>query len=73
MKAIVLGALVALGVGLLSLSGASAAGLGSGIGSAAEANSLLVQARYSCRLVRVCTWRYGHRHCHYRRTCRHWY
>jgi hypothetical protein len=73
MKTILLGALVALGVGLFSASGASAAGLGGGIGAAAESNSPLIQARYYCRNVRVCSWRYHHRHCRYVRTCRHWY
>lgn len=73
MKTIVLATLFAFGVTLAAASSASAAGIGSGIGRAAESNSLLVEARYSCRRVRVCEWRYHHRYCHYRRTCRHWY
>ena len=73
MKAIVLAALLGLGVALAGSTGASAAGLGGGINGAAKSLSLVEQTRYYCRNVRVCTWRYHHRYCRYVRTCRHWY
>jgi len=73
MKTIILAMLFALGISLAAASSASAAAIGNGIGRAAESISPLVEARYYCRRIRVCEWRYHHRYCHYRRVCRHWH
>jgi len=71
MKTIILAGLLALGVGLAAPA-ASAAPI-SGAGNEASSSSLVEKAYYACRPVRICRWEYGHRHCWYRRTCRHWY
>ncbi|MFN3658811.1 MAG: hypothetical protein ACK4UO_16310 [Pseudolabrys sp.] len=69
MRAIMLSALFALGVGLLGTTGASAA-VGAGINNAASAASLLEQTRVVCRRVKVCrVGPYGRR-CHWNRVCR---
>ncbi len=72
MRTIVLAALFALGVGLAGISSAPAATLGGGIDKAAAGSSLVQDAYYACRRIRVCrVGPYG-RYCHWTRVCRHW-
>jgi len=69
MKMILTAALLALGVGLFAVSGASAANLATGVSTAA-ANSSIVEKTF-CRTVRTChRGPYGHRRCVVRRYCR---
>ena len=70
MKTILTAALLALGAGLFSATGASAANFAAGVSSTA-ANATLVQEARFCRTVRTChRGPYGRRHCEIRRYCR---
>jgi len=72
MRMIFLAALFALGVGLVGTSPAPAATLGGGLEKAAAGTSLVQDAYYACRRIRVCrVGPYG-RYCHWTRVCRHW-
>lgn len=73
MRMILLSALFALGVGLASAPAASAATIGAGLSTAASSSTLIEQAAYRCRQVRVCRGGPYGRRCHWERVCRRWY
>ncbi len=79
MRKIILSTLIAAGLGLAGMAGASAAPAGPGIGAAANSSSLVHQAqiyivtprhRARCRSVRICRVGYYGRRCHWERVCR---
>jgi hypothetical protein len=71
---IVLSALFAAGMGLASAGSAVAAPISNGASNAAMSTSLIEQAAYRCRMIRVCrAGPYGRRVCRTERVCRsHW-
>lgn len=73
MKTIVLAALFAVGVGFAAVSSVSAAPASSaGINGAAANMSVIQDAAYACRRVRVCRRGYYGRTCRWTRVCRVW-
>ena len=72
MRMVVLAALLGLGIGLAGVSPAPAATIGGGLDKAAAGMSMVQDAYWACRRIRVC--RYGPygRYCSWRRVCRHW-
>jgi hypothetical protein len=74
MRMVLLSALFAIGVGIFGAGNASAAPAAPGLNDAANAASLIEQARVSCYNRRVCyvdNW--GVRHCRLKRVCRRVY
>lgn len=73
MKTIVLAAVFAVGVGLAGVSNVSAAPASSaGINGAATDMSMIQDAAYACRRVKVCRRGYYGRTCRWTRVCRVW-
>ena len=82
MRKILTAAMVALGLGLAGMTGASAANIGTGVDSAAKNASLVEQIQYYyghrryyghrsyCRNVRVCRYTHGYNRCRWVRVCR---
>jgi hypothetical protein len=71
MRLLALTALFALGLGLAGLPAANAAPA-AGIGQAAVNATLIEQAAYACRRIKVCKMTVAGRRCAWERVCKVW-